>query len=224
MKTAIAFLRVSTEDQKLGLEAQRHDVETYARANGIEILAWHSEIVSGGAPLEERTGIQNALADFGAFGADILIAAKWDRLSRSPTVGVMIEELVRKLGGSIVVADGAGNGSDPAAELFRGMLLLFGQFERRMIGVRTKAALKAKAARGEYLGRPPRGYTVEDGKLVKLPREPGASAYDWRAVTLARRPAVVAKRTADAKKRARAAAASRRENEWAASIVPGASP
>ncbi len=221
MKTAIAFLRVSTHDQQLGLEAQRADVVKYARAHDIEIAAWHSEVISGGASLEERTGLQNAIADLDVRGATILIAAKWDRLSRSPTVGVMIEEMVRKMGGTIIAADGAGNGSDPAAELFRGMLLLFGQFERRMIGVRTKAALAAKKARGEHLGRPPRGYTVEAGKLVKAPREPGASAYDWWEVSQARRPIVAAKRSSDARKRARAAAADRKRNAWAGDIVPG---
>ncbi len=220
---AIAFLRVSTREQELGLEAQRHDVEKYARANWIEIVAWHSEIISGGAPLEERTGLQNAIADLEILGAEMLIASKWDRLSRSPTVGVMIEEMVKRTGGTIVAADGAGNGSDPAAELFRGMLLLFGQFERRMIGVRTKAALRAKKARGEFLGRPPRGYTIEAGKLVKLPPEPGASGYDWTAVSNARREsrrAAVARasRSADARKRDALA-----RNHWAASIVPGAS-
>jgi DNA invertase Pin-like site-specific DNA recombinase len=174
--TAIAFLRVSTADQKLGLEAQRAAIETYAAAHAIEIVAWHSEIISGGAPLEERTELQTAIADLDVRGAKILIAAKWDRLTRSPTVGVMIEETVRKLGGTIVAADGAGNGSDPAAELFRGMLLLFGQFERRMIGVRTKAALAALKASGRVLGR-------RSGQVDTKPRK----ARSDRGVKRARR-------------------------------------
>lgn len=178
MKTAIAFLRVSTPDQQLGLEAQRHDIEKYARANEIEIAEWHSEIVSGGAPLEKREGLQAAIADLKIRDASILLAAKWDRLTRSPTVGVMIEELVRRDGGTIIAADGAGNGADPAAELFRGMLLLFGQFERRMISVRTRAALAAKKARGERVGKPKAGWrvVVRNGAKV-LERIPGY--VDW---------------------------------------------
>ena len=153
MRTAVAFLRVSTPDQKLGLSVQRAEIETYARAHGIEIVAWHSEIISGGAQLDERTGLHEAIADLKLRGAAVLVASKWDRLTRSPTVGVMIEEILRKAGAIVEVADGAGNGTDPAAELFRGMLLLFGQFERRMIGVRTKAALATLKARGVTLGR-----------------------------------------------------------------------
>ena len=186
---AVAFLRVSTPDQQLGLEAQRAAIEAYAGVSGLDVVAWHSEIISGGAPLEDREILQAALADLPALGASVLIAAKWDRLTRSPTVGVMIEETARRHGGTIVAADGAGNGTDPAAELFRGMLLLFGQFERRMIGARTKAALAAKKARGERLGRPPKGFHVVELADVKTlerkPADPGTS-YDWEAVTRAR--------------------------------------
>ena len=93
----------------------------------------------------------------------MLLAAKWDRLSRDPTTGVMIEHEVRRHGGEVLAADGAGNGNDPAAELVRGMLLLLGQFERRMIGVRTRAAMKVKRDRGDLVGRPHKGYTSVGG-------------------------------------------------------------
>lgn len=153
---AVALLRVSTPDQRLGLSAQRHDIEVYAASHGLRVVAWHEEVVSGGASFLDRPVLLAAIADLSVLGADVLIASKWDRLSRDPMTGVMIEAEVRKSGGTVVAADGAGNGNDPAAELFRGMLLLFGQFERRMIGVRTKAAMAVLKAKGKHVGRPPR--------------------------------------------------------------------
>jgi DNA invertase Pin-like site-specific DNA recombinase len=165
---AVALLRVSTPDQVLGLSAQRHDIEVYAASHGITVVSWHSEVISGGASFLDRPVLLAAIADLAVLRADYLIASKWDRLSRDPMTGVMIEAEARKSGATVVAADGAGNGNDPAAELFRGMLLLFGQFERRMIGVRTKAAMAVKKARGELVGRPPRGWTSVDGKLVRV--------------------------------------------------------
>lgn len=165
---AIALLRVSTPDQTLGLSAQRHDIEIYAASHGLTVVAWHEEVISGGTPFLGRPVLLAAIADLSVLGADVLIASKWDRLSRDPMTGVMIEAEARKSGATVIAADGAGNGNDPAAELFRGMLLLFGQFERRMIGVRTKAAMAVKKARGELVGRPPKGYTSIDGVLTRI--------------------------------------------------------
>ena len=45
--------------------------------------------------------------------------------------------------------------STPAGEAMAHVLATFGQFERRLIGQRTKEALAAKKAAGVRLGRPP---------------------------------------------------------------------
>jgi len=152
---AVVLLRVSTPDQHLGLDAQLESCQSYARHHGLEIVAVHREIISGGTSFLDRPVQQEAIADMVTHDAGTLLAAKWDRLSRDPMTGVVLETEVKRSGGRVLVADGAGNGDDPAAELLRGMLLLFGQFERRMIGVRTKAALAALRASGKRLGRPP---------------------------------------------------------------------
>ena len=53
-KIAVAYLRVSTDDQKLGPQAQRAQIEAWATKESIEVASWHlDEGVSGGAELEE---------------------------------------------------------------------------------------------------------------------------------------------------------------------------
>ena len=153
MTTAVAFLRVSTEKQALGLEAQRADIERYAATNDIAVIGWHTEIVSGGAPFEERLGLQAALGSVVELGASHLLVAKRDRFSRDPLVCMLVERELTRAGASVLAADG-NNEADPASELVRGVLDCVARFERRMIGIRTKAALAAKRARGERLGRP----------------------------------------------------------------------
>lgn len=160
MTTAIALLRVSTEKQQLGLDAQREAISAFAAARGIEVLAWHTEIVSGGAPFEDRIGLQAASADVAAFRTDHLIVAKRDRLSRDPLVSMLTEQALGKIKATVLCADG-NNETDPASELIRHILDGVARFERRMIGIRTKAALAARRAKGLPLGRPPG--IVEDG-------------------------------------------------------------
>lgn len=153
MKTAIALLRVSTADQLLGVEAQRADIERYAREHGIDVLQFHTEVVSGGAPLEERLGLLAACEEISLRRVDHLLVAKRDRLARDPLVAMLTETTLAKVGASVLAADG-NNADDPASELLRHILDAVARFERRMIAIRTKAALSVLAASGVKLGRP----------------------------------------------------------------------
>ena len=83
----------------------------------------------------------------------MLIVAKRDRLGRDVIAVAMIERLAERKGARILSAAGEGTeGSDPASMLQRRILDAFSEYERLIIGARTKAALKAKRARGEAAG------------------------------------------------------------------------
>ena len=46
----VAYVRVSTDEQKIGPEAQRAAIEAWARAAGVQVVAWHEDLgVSGGS-------------------------------------------------------------------------------------------------------------------------------------------------------------------------------
>ena len=92
---------------------------------------------------------------------DVLVVAKRDRLGRDPIKVAMIESAVARKGARIVSAAGEGtDGDDPASVLMRRMIDAFAEYERLLIGARTKAALGAKKARGERTGSVPYGYTM----------------------------------------------------------------
>lgn len=82
-----------------------------------------------------------------------------------------------KRGARIISAAGeatAEGTDDPSAVLFRRLLDSFGEYERLLIGARTKAALAAKRQRGERISRfLPYGFTlaVDGRKLEPLPAE-----------------------------------------------------
>ncbi len=95
--TAIALLRVSTPDQKLGLEAQRADITRFAAAHDIEVTGWHTEFISGGAPFELRAGLQAACEDVAKVGAKFLLVAKRDRFARDPLVAMLTERTLASM-------------------------------------------------------------------------------------------------------------------------------
>lgn len=176
-RTAIAYLRVSTEDQDLGLDAQRAGIDAWAAREGVQVVAWHEERVSGGAELDERPALMRALSDVAARRAAILVVHRLDRLARHVlTVEIVAQELARRKAAlACVVGGGSGDGeADPTGELIRTVLAGVGRFERRMIGARTRAALAVKRERGDALGRPGReryGFRREGKALVEEPIE-----------------------------------------------------
>ena len=160
-KTAIAYLRVSTDEQHLGPEAQRAAIEAFCTREGLTVASWHTDVgVSGAAALDKRPGLMDAI-DALTKGA-VLVVAKRDRLARDTMAAAMIERLAEREGAAIVTADGAGNGDSPEAILMRRMLDAFAEYERAVIRARTKRALAVKKSRGERVGSVPFGFTLAD--------------------------------------------------------------
>ena len=59
---AVAYLRVSTEEQHLGPEAQLAAIELWATRQGVTVVAVHRDLgVSGATPLADCKGLMAAL-------------------------------------------------------------------------------------------------------------------------------------------------------------------
>src|ERR1700721_3865878 len=148
MKTAIAYLRVSTAQQGrsgLGLEAQQAALARFAEAEGYKLLQTFEEIETGkGADaLDRRPQLSAALKAAKQRKAPIIVA-KLDRSSRDVHFisGLMTHKT------PFIVAE-LGADADPF------MLHLYAALaekERRVISQRTKDALAAKKAQGVALG------------------------------------------------------------------------
>lgn len=176
---AVAYLRVSTEDQALGPEAQRASIEAWATRCGASVVSWHlDQGVSGAAAVEDRPGLLAAIRDLKELKAGLLVVAKWDRVARSVMVAAIVERMAERLGARIESADGVGSGEGPEADLMKGMVQLFAAYERALIRSRTKAALRALRAKGKRAGEVPYGFGLAgDGKsLVPDPEEQAAIA------------------------------------------------
>jgi site-specific DNA recombinase len=157
-RLAVAYIRVSTDEQRLGPEAQRAAIEAWAAREGIQVAAWRiDQGVSGGSDLGDRPGLVAALGELRALGAGLLVVAKRDRLARDVYVASTIERAVAQGGARVTSADGTANGDTPADAFMRTVIDGAAAYERALIRARTKAALAAKRARGERSGEVPYG-------------------------------------------------------------------
>lgn len=152
----VAYARASTAEQAdsgAGLAAQRTAIEAECAHRGWEIVELIEDAGFSAKNLK-RPGIQRALELLDAGEVDGLVVAKLDRLSRSMLdfTGLMARGSAK--GWAIVALDCAVDTTTPAGEAMANVLATFAQFERRLIGQRTKDALAAKKAQGVVLGRP----------------------------------------------------------------------
>lgn len=167
----VGYIRVSTDQQVesgLGLEAQVKAIQDYAHKFGVEKPeVFRDEGISGALSLEKRLGILEAIAHLKK--GSVLVVAKRDRLGRDPMVVAMIESAVKRKGSRIVSAAGEGtDNDDPSSILMRRLVDAFGEYERLIIGARTKAALKAKKDKGERVGYIPFGKRLSDDGITLI--------------------------------------------------------
>jgi DNA invertase Pin-like site-specific DNA recombinase len=153
----VGYVRVSTEEQAasgLGLAAQRNLIKREASSRGWKLVKIYEDAGATGSSMAGRTGLLEALEAVSEGEADGLVVAKLDRLSRSllDFAGLMQRSYNERW--SLVALDLGVDTSTPQGELMASVLATFAQFERRLIGQRTKAALEVKRAQGVQLGRP----------------------------------------------------------------------
>jgi DNA invertase Pin-like site-specific DNA recombinase len=126
----------------LGLDAQRHAIESFAKSRHAKVVQTFVEVESG--KLDERPELTKALHLAKVTGATLVIA-KLDRLSRNAAFLLTL----RDSGVRFIAAD-----MPDANELTVGIMALVAQQEREAISKRTKEALAAAKARGVRLGNP----------------------------------------------------------------------
>jgi DNA invertase Pin-like site-specific DNA recombinase len=152
----IGYTRVSTNGQELsgaGLDAQEAAIRTECQRRGWELVEIATETGSGKS-MKGRPALAQALDALDAGQADGLVAAKLDRVSRSVVDFCKLLERAEHRSWSVVVLDVAVDTSTPSGELMATVVSAFAQYERKLIGQRTKDALAARRAAGAQLGRP----------------------------------------------------------------------
>ena len=173
---AIAYLRVSTVEQKsgYGLDVQEKAVRDHAKSAGLRIIAVvRDEAISGKKGEDLRPGLAEVLLRLERGDADMLLVPRLDRLSRDVILQeAIIRPLIRAGKQVMSVAEPDIDAEDGERKMVRIILGAIGEYEAWLIGARLRAARDLKRARGGYAGgRPLYGYRASRGALVKVPEE-----------------------------------------------------
>jgi putative DNA-invertase from lambdoid prophage Rac len=177
--TAMVFgyCRASTDKQVASPETQKQIITEYAARLGKTVNDFYIDPASSGKKrLCEREAGSRLMKDLEP--GDTVIVARLDRLSRSFVAFAEILDVWTKGKVRLHLCDFPGGGFDPEnpmSEMMIGILIVFANYERRLISLRTKEGLQARKQRGEKYCRWPeygwkweRVYDSNQGKHVEI--------------------------------------------------------
>lgn len=178
MQKVIGYTRVSTEEQAtegLSLSAQKERLEAYCKAHNLALVGvLTDEGVSASKPLASRPAGAQLLEALETGQAQAVVAVKLDRLFRDAVDCLGTVQTWNRQDIALHLLDLGGSAFNSSSALGRFFLTVMAgaaEMERNLIGERTKTALAYKQSKGEWLGKPPFGYRVQDKALVPHDQE-----------------------------------------------------
>lgn len=152
---ALCYVRVSTDEQAksgLSLEAQRATLLAEVERRGWELADVLVDEVSAKRG-SHRPAFEQAQAILAAGEADVLLATRLDRMSRSVVDFADLMASAQDERWQVVALDLGLDTSTTTGRMVAHILAAVAEAEREVIGQRTSAALLAKRKRGEHVGR-----------------------------------------------------------------------
>jgi site-specific DNA recombinase len=177
--SAIGYARVSTADQSdrgVSLSVQWAAIEAYCTMKGLELVERVEDAgVSGSVPLAERREGRRLAAALKEHRAAHIIALKLDRLFRDAGDALQRTKAWDKAGIALHLIDMGGSAIDTSSAIGRMMLTMlsgFAEFERTLIGERTRAALQHLKRQGRRVGQIPYGWRLAGDDAKRLEPDP----------------------------------------------------
>lgn len=156
----LAYLRVSTERQErsgLSLEDQRRTIDAFCARKGWQVVEEYQDAASG-KTLARRPGLKAALElmedkTLNGSRPQALVVAKLDRLARSTLDYARMIERSQENDWNLALVEPEIDLSTSHGRAMAGVIMVFAQLERELIGERVKAANRSKRAKGLPVGR-----------------------------------------------------------------------
>ena len=180
---ALGYTRISRQQRgrpdPYGVAAQERAIRSWAEVGGHELVGIESDVASGRST-RRRPGFESALGRL-PDEAEVLVVGKLDRLSRSTLDFAGLVERSQREGWAIAVLDVGVDLTTPHGRLVAGVLASVAQWERELIGERTREALAEAKASGTRVGRAP-SVSADVVSAIEARRREGwtlARIADW---------------------------------------------
>ena len=168
---ALTYGRVSTGRQAasgISLDDQAEKLAEVVVNRGWVHIAHLTDPGLSGRKMTNRKGLLDALGRLDRREADVLVAAKIDRVSRSTTDFARLLDQAEKKGWKLVVLDADVDTTTAAGRLLVDVVSAAASFESRRIGERAKSVHAVRRSQGKRAGQAP---LLPDDVRLRIARE-----------------------------------------------------
>lgn len=153
---AVGYVRISKADrdkteeqQRLSIRQQRSTIAQACQDNGHQLVDIYEDFAASGAD-DDRVDFCRVQELIDAKGADVVVVTRLDRLSRKAW---RLLWLIEEKGWNILALEQNFDSREPEGWLAMAIHALMADYERRLIGKRTRQALAQRRQEGKHNGR-----------------------------------------------------------------------
>ena len=162
------YVRVSTMEQATqgySLDAQQDSLQNYAKALGYDIYKIYRDEGKSAKDLN-RPEMTQMLKDAEDHKFQAIFIYKLDRFSRSLKDLILTIDKLKGLGIDFVSLQDKIETTSASGKLMFHIISAFAEFERNIIGDRTKFGMQRKAKEGGFITKAPKGYKLVEKQLI----------------------------------------------------------
>jgi DNA invertase Pin-like site-specific DNA recombinase len=163
----VGYTRVSTDkqaDEGVSLNLQAEKIRSYCQLYNLELVDLIEDSGESAKDLN-RPGVQMAIGMMDRKIVQGIVVYKLDRLTRSILdMGNLIQKYFDK-GTRLISVQEQIDTSSATGKFFLNIMMSFSQYERELIGERTRAAMRHKISRNEHAGEIPFGKRLGPDKI-----------------------------------------------------------
>lgn len=165
---AAIYVRVSTQDQAqhgFSLDAQQDTLQNYAKAIGYDVFKIYRDEGKSAKDMN-RPEMQQMLQDAKDKKFSAIFIYKLDRFSRSLKDLILTIDQLKEWNIDFVSLQDKIETTSASGKLMFHIISAFAEFERNIIGDRTKFGMEKKAKEGGFITRAPIGYKMFHKQLI----------------------------------------------------------
>lgn len=174
MKTAAAYIRVSTDDQvEYSPASQLAKIREYAKRNGYILpdeYVYMDEGISG-RHTTKRTAFNRMIgtAKQKPKPFDAILLWKFSRFARNREDSIVYKSMLRKQCGIDVISISESIGDDKMSVIIEAMIEAMDEYYSINLAEEVKRGMNEKASRGQAVSIPSYGYLIENGRYIPDP-------------------------------------------------------
>jgi len=165
---AAIYVRVSTQDQAqhgFSLDAQEDTLQNYAKVMGYDLFRIYRDEGKSAKDMN-RPEMQQMLKDAEAKKFSAIFIYKLDRFSRSIKDLILTIDQLKNWGIDFISLQDKIETTSASGKLMFHIISAFAEFERNIIGDRTKFGMERKAKEGGVVTKAPLGYKIINKQLI----------------------------------------------------------